>query len=102
VVNSAGYNEKSWLDRFGDPHSEDMTMQERYAHPDAMTLQLTSTLTDPKIYTQPWVSAKPQPYQLQLPKGVTELEEVYCVPSEENAFNVTVRNGAGEYDPNAK
>jgi hypothetical protein len=102
VVDSRGYNEKTWLDRFGDPHSEDMTMQERYTHPDALTMQLTTTLNDPKVYTAPWVSAKPQPYQLQLPKGVTELEEVYCVPSEEESFNQSVRNAAGKYDPNQK
>lgn len=102
VVDSAAYNDKTWLDRFGDPHSEDMTMQERYSHPDALTLQLTTTLNDPKVYTKPWVSAKPAVYALQLPKGVTELEEVYCVPSEEGAFNKSVREGAGEYDPNAK
>ncbi len=102
VVESAGYNDKTWLDRFGDPHSDEMKMEERYAHPDAVTMSLTTTLTDPKVYTKPWVSAKPQVYQLQLPKGVTELEEVYCVPSEENAFNQSVRNAAGEYNPNAK
>ena len=102
VVDSRGYNDKTWLDRFGDPHSEDMTLQERYAHPDAMAVQLTTTLTDPKVYTQPWVSAKPQVYQLQLPKDTTELEEVYCVPSEEESFNRSVRDAAGEYNPNAK
>jgi hypothetical protein len=102
VVNSAGYNDKTWLDRFGNPHSDEMKMEERYAHPDAMSLSLTTTLTDPKVYTQPWVSAKPQPYNLQLPKGVTELEEVYCVPSEEDSFNDSVRNAAGKYDPNVK
>lgn len=102
VVDSAAYNDKTWLDRFGDPHSEDMKMEERYAHPDAMTLSLTSTLTDPKVYTKPWVSAKSQDYKLQLPKGITELEEVYCVPSEENEFNASVRDAAGKYDPNAK
>jgi hypothetical protein len=52
------------------------------------------TLTDPKIYTKPWVSAKPMPFRLQLPKGVTELEEVYCVPSEEQEFNQNVRDPA--------
>jgi hypothetical protein len=94
VVDSGAYNEKTWLDSVGDPHSEDMTMQERFAHPDAMTVQITATLTDPKIYTKPWVSAKPQVYKLQLPKGVTELEEAYCVPSEEGTFNRLVRDAA--------
>jgi hypothetical protein len=59
-----------------------------------LTLQLTETLTDPKVYTKPWVSAKPQVLQLQLPKRVTELEEAYCVPSEEGSFNRLVRDAA--------
>lgn len=95
VVDSAAYNDKTWLDGFGDPHSEDMTLQERWEHPDAMTLQVTMTLTDPKIYTKPLVSAKPLVFHLQLPKGLTELEEDYCVPSEEESFNEHVRNPAG-------
>jgi len=33
VVNSSGYNDKTWLDGRGHPHSEDMTMEERYTHP---------------------------------------------------------------------
>jgi len=32
---------------------------------------------------------------LQLPKNVTVIEEVYCVPSEEESFNTLVRNPAG-------
>jgi hypothetical protein len=95
VVSSAGYNDKTWLDGAGHPHSEEMTMEERYTHPDAMTLQETMTINDPKIYTKPWVSAKLQTWQLQLPKGVTELEEAYCVPSEEEYFNEHTRNPAG-------
>jgi hypothetical protein len=99
VVDSAGYNDKTWLDGFGNPHSEDMTLQERWQHPDAMTLAVTMTLTDPKIYTKPWVSAKPMNFKLQLPKGVTEMEEAYCVPSEEEYFNEHVRNPAGGSAP---
>jgi hypothetical protein len=94
VIDSAAYNAKTWLDGFGYPHSEDMTLQERWTHPDALTLQVSMTLTDSKIYTKPWVSAKPMPFHLQLPKGVTELEEVYCVPSEEQEFNQNVRDPA--------
>ena len=63
--------------------------------PDAVTLQETMTLTDPKFYTKPWVSAKLQTFNLQLPKGVTELNEAYCVPSEEQEFNNNTRNPAG-------
>jgi len=97
VVDSNSYqsDDKTWLDALGDPHSENMTMQEKFTHPDAVTLQETMTINDPTIYTAPWVSAKLQTFQLQLPKGVTELEEAYCVPSEEQSFNEHTRNPAG-------
>ena len=41
--------------------------REVYRHPDAMTLEITMTLTDPKTFTQPWVGKK-HVYKLQLPQ----------------------------------
>ena len=52
------------------------------------------TLTDPEIYTEPWISAK-QTFKLQLPKDLTIMGEDLCVPSETEAFNERVRNMAG-------
>jgi hypothetical protein len=94
VVNSTNYDERSWLGGNGHPHSEGMRLQERYRHPDAMTLEITMTLDDPKAYKQPWVGAK-QTFKLELPKGLTVLYEEYCVPSEEERFNEGIRNPAG-------
>jgi hypothetical protein len=94
VVHSADYNDKAWFDRLGHPRDENMTMDERIVHPDAMTLQDTMTITDPTVYSAPAVS-KPWVFKLQLPKGVTELREEYCVPSEEESFNEDTRNRAG-------
>lgn len=95
VVDSQFYDSRTWLDALGNPHTEDMTMQEKFTHPDALTITETMTINDPKFYTKPWVSAKPQTFQLQLPKGPTELQEQYCVPSEEQEFNNNTRNPAG-------
>lgn len=95
IVDSAAYNEKTWLDMEGHPHSEDMTMHEVFTHPDAVTLNLTMTINDPTVYTKPMTSAKPMVFQLQLPKGKVELREEYCVPSEEESFNQYDRNPAG-------
>lgn len=94
VINSNGYDDRTWLDSLGYPHTDEMTLEERWRHPDAETLEVTMTLTDPKAYTKPWVGGK-QTFKLQLPKGVTILEEAYCVPSEEESFNTQVRNPAG-------
>jgi hypothetical protein len=94
VVNSKGYDERTWLDSLGNPHSEEMELEERWTHPDAETLTVTMTLKDPKYYQQPWVGGV-QTFKLQLPKNVTVLEEAYCVPSEEESFNANTRNVAG-------
>jgi hypothetical protein len=95
VIDSTGYNPKTWIDQLGYPHSEEMRLQERWRRVDYETLEITMTLTDPVTYTKPWVSAKPMIYKLQLPKDLTVLEEVFCVPSEEQSFNEAIRNPAG-------
>jgi len=94
IVDSTGYDDRSWLDGNGWPHSEDMKLHEVYSHPDAMTLEITMTLDDPKTYTKTWVGNK-QTFKLTLPKESTVLYEYYCVPSEEEHFNQGVRNPAG-------
>jgi hypothetical protein len=94
VVDSTGYDERAWLNDDGRPHSEGMKLHEVYSHPDALTLEVTMTLDDPKAYTKLWVGAK-QTYKLELPKGLTVLYEWFCVPSEEESFNFGVRNPAG-------
>src|SRR2546427_3152154 len=91
VVNSVGFDERTWLDHFGNPHSDEMRLEERYRRMDRDTLELTMTLTDPKTYTKPWVSEK-KVFKL-VPNR--ELPEIFCVPSEEEEFNKRVRNPAG-------
>jgi hypothetical protein len=93
VVESTGYDERAWLNGSGYPHTEEMHLTERYRHPDAMTLEIAMTLEDPKAYVKPWAGTA-QSYKLQLPKGLTILEEAFCVPSEEQSFNQKVRDAA--------
>jgi hypothetical protein len=94
VVDSSNYDERSWLDGNGWPHSDEMKLHEVYTHPDAMTLELVMTIDDPKTYTKPWVGNK-QIFKLDLPKDLTILDQESCVPSEEEQFNRGVRNLAG-------
>jgi hypothetical protein len=90
VVETVGLDERTWLDHFGNPHSDQLRVEERYRRIKYDTIQLNMTLYDPKTYTQPWVSETKQ-YLLQ-PKA--ELVEELCVPSEEQAFNKRVRDRA--------
>ena len=92
VVNSKGYDQRTWVDAGGYPHSDEMQIVERISHPDAVTLQISMTLDDPKVYTKSWSGQKT--FKEELPKGLTVLEEGYCVPSEEQSFDEKVRDPA--------
>jgi len=89
VVTSNGYDDRTWLDHFGNPHSEEMRLVERYRRLDLDTLELNMTLTDPKTYTKPWVSDT----IIFVRKKVAIFEEI-CAPSEENRFNEKIRDAA--------
>jgi hypothetical protein len=54
VVRSAGFNDKTWLDDVGHPHSESLKVTERYRRTDYGHLQLEITIEDEKAYTRPW------------------------------------------------
>ena len=54
VVESAGFNDRTWLDRDGHPHSEDLRTTERYRRRDFGHMDIEITLNDPKVYARPW------------------------------------------------
>ena len=91
VVDSVGFDDRTWLDHFGVPHSDEMRLQERYRRLDRDNMELTVTLTDPKIFTKPWESEKKNFRLVQN----REIPELFCVPSEEAEFNKVIRNPAG-------
>jgi hypothetical protein len=54
VVNSVGFNDKTWLTDAGLPHTEALRMTERYRRPDVGHLEVEVTYTDPAAYAKPW------------------------------------------------
>jgi len=54
VVDTSGYNERTWLDFAGHPHSESLHVTERFRRTDFGHMQLSITFEDPKAYTKPW------------------------------------------------
>ena len=54
VVESNGYNDKTWLDHGGHPHSGALRMTERYRRTDFGHLQVEVTWNDPAVYARPW------------------------------------------------
>ena len=55
VIDTIGFNDKTLVDRWGTPHSEQLHMIERYrVSPDGSTMQGEVTYDDPKAYTSQW------------------------------------------------
>lgn len=54
VITSAGFNEKTFLDATGAPHSDQMRVVERVRKVNDRTLEITAEVTDPPMYTRPF------------------------------------------------
>jgi hypothetical protein len=92
VVDSIAFDGRSWVDKFGYPHSEEMRLQERYRRVDADTLELVMTITDPVVYSKPW-SSDVKRMKLNREKAKRWDEQIYCVPSEEFPFQRLIQSG---------
>jgi hypothetical protein len=79
VVDTVGFNDRSWLDARGTPHSEAMRVEERFTRRDYGHLDMAITITDPKTFTRPFtvkVGAELLPD--------TDLLEHYCLENEKD------------------
>jgi len=54
VVETAGFNDKTWLDAMGHPHSEQLRVTERYRRRDFGHMDVQMAFDDPKLYTKPF------------------------------------------------
>ena len=56
VIDTVGFNDKTWLDQMGHPHTEQLHLIERYKRVNQNQLELDMTIDDPGAYTKPWNS----------------------------------------------
>jgi hypothetical protein len=54
VVDTTNFNDKTYIDRVGRPHSDALHLTERFRRIDPNSLELDFTVDDPKAYTKPW------------------------------------------------
>jgi hypothetical protein len=59
VADTANFNDKTWLDRMGHPHSDALHVVERFRRVDHDHLVDDITIEDPKAYTKPWTAHLP-------------------------------------------
>ena len=90
VVQTVGLNPRSWLDHAGRPHSEDLRVEERFHRVDHDNMELTVTIYDPKMYTEPWQGLNKFPLHLQPPDF--DIPELLCSPSEMAGYNKQIGN----------
>jgi hypothetical protein len=73
IVETTGFNDKTWLDDNGHPHSEQMKVIERFRRPSFGQLLVDITIDDSKTYAKPWTVT--QAFQLN---ADNELIEYIC------------------------
>jgi hypothetical protein len=73
VVDTVGFNEATWLDYFGHPHTDRMHVIERFTRPNKNTLHYETTVDDPGAYTKPFKMAWDVPWRAN-----AELTEYIC------------------------
>jgi hypothetical protein len=54
IVNATGFNDRTWLDSGGHPHSDALRVEERFHRRDFGHMDLTVTVDDPTMYTRPF------------------------------------------------
>jgi len=72
VVDTIGFNDRTWLDDTGKPHSDQLHVVERYRRPDARRLEIQYTIEDPKFLTRPYTFTR------ALVPANREIQERFC------------------------
>ncbi len=58
VVDTIGFNDKSWIDMAGHPHTKQMHLTERFHRRDYGNLEIGIVIDDPGTYTKPWTQSR--------------------------------------------
>ena len=79
VVENKGFNENSWLDYFGHPHTDLMEVTERWTRPTKQTLHYEATVNDPGAYTRPFTIAWDIPFDVtgEMPEYICQENNQY-------------------------
>jgi hypothetical protein len=89
VIDTVGYNERTWLGFNGYFHSDELRTVERITRPNYDTLRYEVTIDDPGAYSKPWRMG----WNIRWTEG-QELQEYIC--QEENQFLIDLEDDFGE------
>jgi hypothetical protein len=83
VIVTAGFNDRTWLDQIGRPHTEALRVTERLHRTDYGHMQITRTFVDPGALLEPWTV----PVKLELDPD-HELLEYVCNENEKDRVHL--------------
>ncbi len=89
VVESAGFNDLSWLDEAGHPHSEELRITERFRRVDFGHMQFQMTIDDPKVLFKPMTLSIGVRYAAD-----TEILEYICNEDERDSAHYVRATGS--------
>lgn len=95
VVESNGFNDRSWLDLGGHPHTEALHLTERYHRTSLGHMDVQVTYDDPKAYNKPWtisfgVNLEPDTSMLEYVCAENERDQKHLVGRTAQEKQVTV------------
>jgi hypothetical protein len=94
LIDVVGFNENTWLDYFGHPHTDKLHVVERFSRPNKNVLHYEATVTDPGAYTQPFTIAWDVPWEAN-----GELQEYVCQENNQYLFHLTDDFGQPIFGP---
>lgn len=83
VVDTIGFNDKSWLDNVGHAHTERLHVTERIRRPDLGHLEIEFTIDDPGAYAKPWIIKRVADLDTR-----DEIGEYVCTEGERDAVHM--------------
>ena len=89
VVDVVGFNENTWLDYYGHPHTDLLHVVEKFTRPNKATLRYEALIDDPGAYSRPWTVAWNIPWSAS-----GELTEYIC--QENNRYLLKLTDDFGQ------
>ena len=92
VVETTGIDERNWIDNAGRPLSDELKVTETWHRVNHDIMELTLTITDPKMYTKPWNALNK--FRMRLQPADFDIREMLCSPSEQEEYDKIVSRPA--------
>jgi hypothetical protein len=83
VIDTIGFNDKSWLDNVGHAHTDRLHVTERIRRPDLGHLEIEFTIDDPGAYAKPWIIKRVADLDTR-----DEIGEYVCTEGERDAIHM--------------